>query len=181
MRLSVPLSRRPILAWCRIQLSALIAMTATMTGTGRSRITAPTLHPSVATQCRQRRVTRDRRRAKPEHCEDKTKTRIECGKSGDAGGDTLAALKSQPDRETMPDHRDKAGKADQQWIGRENCHEQHDSRALAAVENQRQKGKRLASRPKNIGSADIAASDGTDVAFAGKSREEKAEGIEPAR
>ena len=71
----------------------------------------------------------------------------------------------------MPDHRKQAGKADQQWISRENCREKHDSCALATIENQCEKGERLASRPQNVGGADIATSDGADIAFAGKAGE----------
>jgi hypothetical protein len=97
------------------------------------------------------------------------------------GGDALAALEAEPDRERWPSTSEQA--ATEAASGPTGAiGDQDRDRALAAVEDQRRRGQALAAGAQHVGRADIARADGLRMSPKPAMRVSTSpNGIEPSR
>jgi hypothetical protein len=130
-------------------------------------------HDDSRRQRRQRGITEQESHHQPDDGEDQRHLPGQADQHAEIGGDALAALEPEPDREEMTEKGAEAG-PDRQVRRKMACY-QHGGRALQRIEQQCRGGKALVAGAQNIGGADVAGADLAHIAKSGSAGEQKPE------
>ena len=99
---------------------------------------------------------------------------MESDKQANISGDPFATFEFEPDRKEMAEERPKSGR--KCWIRTVTRRGENSDGAFEHVAEQRRGGEGLVARTQNVGRADIARSDRSDIRAASRAREQEAKG-----